>query len=60
MFGKGFDYDKLRSTSSYKQIKEDLVKLGIKEDDTIICHSSLSSMGHVENGAITFILALCD
>ena len=60
MFGKGFDYDKLRSTSSYKRIKEDLVKLGIKEDDTIICHSSLSSMGHVENDAITFILALCD
>lgn len=54
------DYSLIRNCNSYKQIQKDLINLGVKEDDTIICHSSLSSMGHVEYGAITFIVALCD
>lgn len=60
VFGEKIDYNKIRICNSYKKIQEDLIKLGVKDDDTIICHSSLSSMGYVEYGAITFILALCD
>ena len=50
----------IKNSNSYKKIKEDLISLGVKENDTIIVHSSLSSMGYVEHGAITFILALLD
>lgn len=60
MFKNVVDYNKIRNLTSYKKIKEDLILLGVKEKDTIICHSSLSSMRYVEEGAITFILALCD
>ena len=54
------DYETIRNSNSYKKIKQDLIDIGIKEDDTVLCHSSLSSMGFVEHGAITFLLALCD
>lgn len=37
------------------KMAEDLKKLGIKEDDTILMHSSLSSLGYVEGGADTVI-----
>ena len=40
------------------KIADDLKKLGIKEDDTILMHSSLSSLGYVEGGADTVIDAL--
>ena len=60
LFDEHIDYKKIRSSNPYKKIKEDLINLGIKEDDTIMVHSSLSSMGYVEYGAITFIVALCD
>lgn len=59
-FSSDINYKQIRESNSYKKIKEDLINLGVKEDDTIMVHSSLSSMGHVEHGAITFILALCD
>ena len=59
-FSNDIDYKTIRNSNSYKKIKEDLTNLGIKENDTIMVHSSLSSMGYVEHGAITFIVALCD
>lgn len=59
-FGNDIDYQEIRKSISYKILVKDLIALGVKEDDTIMVHSSLSSMGHVLNGAITFIIALCD
>ena len=41
-------------------LKEDLIKLGIKKDDTILMHSSLSSLGYIEGGADTVIDTLLD
>lgn len=38
-----------------EKMAQDLVNLGIKEDDTILMHSSLSSLGFVEGGADTVI-----
>lgn len=60
LFNNDINYTNIRNTTSYKLILEDLLSLGVKENDTIMVHSSLSSMGNVENGAITVILALCD
>ena len=34
---------------------QDLINLGIKKDDTILMHSSLSSLGYIEGGAETVI-----
>ncbi len=34
-----------------EKMVRDLRQLGIKEDDTILVHSSLSSLGYVEGGA---------
>lgn len=42
------------------QIKNDLLKLGIKKDDTILMHSSLSALGYIEGGADTLIDTLLD
>lgn len=39
----------------HTRMAEDLSTLGIKRDDTILMHSSLSSLGHVEGGAETVI-----
>ena len=41
-------------------LKADLLKLGLKSDDTILMHSSLSSLGYVEGGAETVIDTLLD
>ena len=41
-------------------ISNDLRSLGLKEGDVVIVHSSLSSMGSVDGGAETVILALED
>lgn len=38
-----------------EKLAEDLRKLGIKSDDTILVHSSLSSLGYVDGGADTVI-----
>jgi len=38
-----------------EKMKQDLINLGIKEDDTILMHSSLSALGYVEGGADTVI-----
>ncbi len=46
--------------TSRERIYEDLIKLGLTEGDTVIVHSSLSSMGNVEGGAETVIEALSD
>ena len=43
-----------------EKMKNDLVALGIKSDDTILMHSSLSSLGYVEGGADTVIDTLLD
>ena len=37
---------------------EDLKKLGLKSDDTILMHSSLKSLGHVDGGARSVIETL--
>ncbi len=39
----------------HERMRNDLCALGIKEDDTILMHSSLSSLGYVEGGAETVI-----
>ena len=41
-----------------EQMARDLVALGIRPDDTVLVHSSLSSLGYVEGGADTVIDAL--
>lgn len=38
-----------------EKMKNDLINLGIKDDDTILMHSSLSSLGYIEGGADTVI-----
>lgn len=38
-----------------EKMREDLINLGLKSDDTILMHSSLSSLGYVEGGAETVI-----
>lgn len=38
-----------------QKMKEDLIKIGLKSDDTVMVHSSLSSLGYVEGGADTVI-----
>lgn len=38
-----------------KKMAEDLVNLGLRDDDTFLMHSSLSSLGHVDGGADTVI-----
>ncbi|MBP3600509.1 MAG: AAC(3) family N-acetyltransferase [Clostridia bacterium] len=38
-----------------ERMKKDLIALGIKPQDTILMHSSLSSLGYVEGGAETVI-----
>lgn len=49
---------KIRSTITKGQILGDLRKLGLKEGDIVLVHSSLSSIGYVEGGADTVIDAL--
>lgn len=41
-----------------KDIENALHRIGIKQGDTVLVHSSLKSFGHVENGADTVIDAL--
>ena len=43
-----------------EQIKRDLKKLGLKEGDIVLVHSSLSSIGYVEGGADVVIDALLE
>lgn len=38
-----------------EKIAQDIINLGIKSDDTVLMHSSLSSLGYVEGGADTVI-----
>jgi len=49
-----------KSSVRKEGIKAGLVKLGLKPGDTIGVHSSLSSFGHVEDGADTVIDALLE
>lgn len=41
-----------------EQLIEQLITAGIKKDDTILVHASMSKIGHVKDGPITFINAL--
>ncbi|MFQ9150061.1 MAG: AAC(3) family N-acetyltransferase [Eubacteriales bacterium] len=41
-----------------EKMAEDLKKLGLKSDDTILMHSSLKSLGHVDGGARSVIETL--
>jgi aminoglycoside 3-N-acetyltransferase len=59
-FNENINYQEIRNCNSYKTIVNDLKNLGLKSNDTVMVHSSLSSMINVEFGAITFIIALCD
>lgn len=43
-----------------KALKADLQRLGLQSDDTILIHSSLSSLGYVEGGAETVLDTLQD
>ncbi len=43
-----------------QKMKADFIALGIKPDDTVLMHSSLSSLGFVEGGAETVIDTLLD
>ena len=43
---------------SFEILCKDFVSIGIKKGDTVMVHSSLSSMGNVEGGAQTVIEAL--
>ena len=43
---------------SKTQIMSDLEKIGIEAGDTLLVHSSLSRIGHLEEGAKTFVAAL--
>lgn len=38
-----------------EKMQKDLIALGIKADDTVLMHGSLSSLGFVEGGAETVI-----
>ncbi|MBR5543006.1 MAG: AAC(3) family N-acetyltransferase [Oscillospiraceae bacterium] len=38
-----------------QQVREALIKLGIKEGDSILTHSSFKSLGETENGAATVV-----
>ena len=53
--GEEFDMNK-----SFEIIKKDLLEIGLVSGDTVIVHSSLSSMGNVEGGAETVIAALME
>ena len=44
----------------YEDIVTNLRVLGIKEGDTLLVHSALSSMGKVDGGPATVIRALLD
>ncbi|MBE6687718.1 MAG: AAC(3) family N-acetyltransferase [Ruminococcaceae bacterium] len=46
--------------NSFKTICNDLISLGLNKGDSVIVHSSLSSMGYVEGGAQTVIDALTE
>ena len=48
------------TNNSFEILVRDLKSLGLCRGDTVIVHSSLSAMGHVEGGAETVILALED
>jgi aminoglycoside 3-N-acetyltransferase len=49
-----------RTELTKEDIKKDLRKLGIKEGDRIVVHSSLSGLGHVKGGAKTVCRALME
>ena len=43
---------------TYKSLLKDIKELGIKEDDTLLVHSSMKAIGEVEGGADTVLDAL--
>ena len=43
-----------------EQIKEQLVAMGIKSDDTVIIHTSFKAVGEIEGGPEAFIDAFCE
>jgi aminoglycoside N3'-acetyltransferase len=45
---------------SIEDLKSDLKKLGIKEGDILYTHSSMKSLGYLENGAATVISAMME
>ncbi|MBO5761118.1 MAG: AAC(3) family N-acetyltransferase [Lentisphaeria bacterium] len=45
---------------SYSSLKQDLIQLGLLPSDTVLVHSSMKSIGEVENGAETVLDVLMD
>jgi aminoglycoside N3'-acetyltransferase len=52
--------EKIKPWVRKEDIKEGLMRLGLKKGDTVGVHSSLSSLGHVEGGAEAVIAALLE
>ena len=48
------------NTITHQQLLSDLIKIGIKQGDHLLVHSSLSKIGYVENGPLDVIRALKD
>ena len=46
--------------NTYESLKNDIIKLGIKPDDTIMIHSSLKKLGETEGGGDTLLDVFCD
>ncbi|MCP2177748.1 AAC(3) family N-acetyltransferase [Williamsia maris] len=45
---------------SRDEMSTDLIELGLRRDDVVLCHSSLSRIGHVDGGAAAVVAALLD
>lgn len=46
--------------NTYESLKNDIVNMGIKPDDTIKIHSSMKKIGETEGGADTVLDVFCD
>jgi aminoglycoside 3-N-acetyltransferase len=43
-----------------QELKRDILNIGIKEEDTILIHSSMKAIGEVEGGADTVLDAFME
>src|SRR3989344_821592 len=51
---------KFQKKITKEDIKKELVRAGLKKGDAVIVHSSLSRIGHIENGADSLIDAFLE